>query len=706
MNGKKSEKLIGILKIKLHLFLLLIFTLTNVSLAGNSKAAADGSFIQPNLCVSWSDTRWQQEFTAMKNAGMHYLIIQYVTQSSPDKVTTTFYPSKLPNTQIAKGNSDMVDACLRNAQSSGIKVFIGIGSSDKWWNLSSQDSVWLYNQMYFDNKVCDELWSLYKNKYPDAFYGWYWAYEVDNVRFTTQAMQQVLIKAMNIQLDHLTSTKEKLPFMWSPFMNSRLGGPQAYQSMWQNVFAGLHLSAGDIFCPQDCIGSGYLNLSNLASWYSALRQAVNTKPGLVMWSDVETFEVYQNKYVSATMDRFISQLKTEQPFVDNFTTFAYCHYYSPNNTSPGFQTTYIGYLNVGSLENLPPTTPPNFTVSLQSNEATLNWNESNDNVGVCGYYIYRNGIQIGKKQVPRLDGDNNFSSLTSYTDKGLSPNTTYTYQVRAYDFANNVSDPTAPINITTVNVNIISRGCKYTVSIPADANYPDQKSLKLTDGSFASKAYYADAAWVGFSDPSGNNIDVVIDLGKILPVQFFTAEFLLDPQPAVLLPKGVKVLVSTDDKIFIDAGNLSPNITNDTVAAICKYYYSSSVSMSARFIKFSTTPSGYWTFCDELEVGNINTTSVNVQNELPQNFSLSQNYPNPFNPTTIIRYQISASCYVTLKIYDVLGREVETLVNEFKQAGNYYSQFSIRNLQLTSGVYFYTLRTNNYVQTKKMILLR
>lgn len=98
---------------------------------------------------------------------------------------------------------------------------------------------------------------------------------------------------------------------------------------------------------------------------------------------------------------------------------------------------------------------------------------------------------------------------------------------------------------------------------------------------------------------------------------------------------------------------------------------------------------------------------------IPSEYTLRQNYPNPFNPSTIISYQLPAACYVTLKVFDVLGKEVATLVNEFQQAGNYNSQFSISNLsagrqgsQLSSGVYFYTLKAGKYVSTKKMILMK
>lgn len=87
-----------------------------------------------------------------------------------------------------------------------------------------------------------------------------------------------------------------------------------------------------------------------------------------------------------------------------------------------------------------------------------------------------------------------------------------------------------------------------------------------------------------------------------------------------------------------------------------------------------------------------------------KNFKLSQNYPNPFNPSTTIAYQIPGTEFITLKVYDILGREVATLVNEEKPAGSYETQFE--GSGLTSGIYFYQLNTGNYAETKKMFLLK
>jgi len=98
------------------------------------------------------------------------------------------------------------------------------------------------------------------------------------------------------------------------------------------------------------------------------------------------------------------------------------------------------------------------------------------------------------------------------------------------------------------------------------------------------------------------------------------------------------------------------------------------------------------------------TGIVQNLNALPFKFELIQNYPNPFNPYTNIRYQISDKSYVSLKVYDILGREVVILVNEQKPAGNYEVMFDGHNL--TSGVYFYKLQSGSFIQTKKLMLIK
>jgi hypothetical protein len=93
-----------------------------------------------------------------------------------------------------------------------------------------------------------------------------------------------------------------------------------------------------------------------------------------------------------------------------------------------------------------------------------------------------------------------------------------------------------------------------------------------------------------------------------------------------------------------------------------------------------------------------------ISNKIPDSYRLEQNFPNPFNPRTIIRFQIKDSRFVSLKVYDILGREIETLVNEIQKPGEYEVSFDAG--KLSSGIYFYRLIAGEYSETKRMILLK
>jgi len=131
---------------------------------------------------------------------------------------------------------------------------------------------------------------------------------------------------------------------------------------------------------------------------------------------------------------------------------------------------------------------------------------------------------------------------------------------------------------------------------------------------------------------------------------------------------------------------------------------------------------GYWKFdegtgsttSDETSNGNDGTisgaiwapgiTPVEEDVKFADSYSLSQNYPNPFNPRTTIRFQLPISGQVSLRVYDILGNEVATLVNEEKNAGNYQVDFYSEGL--SSGIYFYKLQADGFVETKKLILIK
>lgn len=109
---------------------------------------------------------------------------------------------------------------------------------------------------------------------------------------------------------------------------------------------------------------------------------------------------------------------------------------------------------------------------------------------------------------------------------------------------------------------------------------------------------------------------------------------------------------------------------------------------------------GEYIFADDNSI----ITSIESNKSIPKDFLLSQNYPNPFNPGTIISYHLPTLSNVSLKVFDVLGREVVTLVNKEQPAGNYKVTFNASHL--SSGIYFYVMRAGDFIQTKKLVLLK
>ena len=128
------------------------------------------------------------------------------------------------------------------------------------------------------------------------------------------------------------------------------------------------------------------------------------------------------------------------------------------------------------------------------------------------------------------------------------------------------------------------------------------------------------------------------------------------------------------------------------------YYSPSTGIVTAYACKGSTTTGTVYKYTETV------TGIIGSNNEIPSEFALKQNYPNPFNPTTTIEYSISNTAFVTLKVYDILGKEVTSLVSEQKAAGNYNVTFDASNY--TTGIYYYTLTANNFRETKKMMLTK
>ncbi|MBK7227627.1 MAG: T9SS type A sorting domain-containing protein [Ignavibacteriales bacterium] len=144
------------------------------------------------------------------------------------------------------------------------------------------------------------------------------------------------------------------------------------------------------------------------------------------------------------------------------------------------------------------------------------------------------------------------------------------------------------------------------------------------------------------------------------------------------------------------------NTTNDE--------YGPRVTLDGQYLFFTRENRGntmdiYWVSASIIDsLRHVVTEIEDIKNQIPESIRIYQNYPNPFNPSTKISWQSSVSGWQSLKVYDVLGKEVTTLVDEFKPSGNYEIEFDAS--KISSGVYFYVLKINTFCDQKKMIVMK
>ncbi|MDD8018978.1 MAG: T9SS type A sorting domain-containing protein, partial [Bacteroidota bacterium] len=165
-------------------------------------------------------------------------------------------------------------------------------------------------------------------------------------------------------------------------------------------------------------------------------------------------------------------------------------------------------------------------------------------------------------------------------------------------------------------------------------------------------------------------------------------------------------LTNTGNVLFTNLVNGKPyfasDVYNDTTYQIA--FYGGTANLSLTIPAYGSAVLIVSDSAKKLVVPTLLGVNANNEKTLPERFSLSQNYPNPFNPSTTINYQLPVNSNVSLKVYDILGKEVITLVHQEQRAGTYSVKFA--GEKLSTGIYFYRLQAGSFVQIKKMLLMK
>ncbi|MBK7104558.1 MAG: T9SS type A sorting domain-containing protein [Ignavibacteriae bacterium] len=207
----------------------------------------------------------------------------------------------------------------------------------------------------------------------------------------------------------------------------------------------------------------------------------------------------------------------------------------------------------------------------------------------------------------------------------------------------------------------------------------------------------------------------LLNLTKESSLEFADCAYFINREKTNLSTNGIKLtleLVKNNGEVISQIKDISYNKKDTTDIKTYFKIDCSKLQSGQYFIRVSGNINEQVKYdisdCLDIEYESVNKNNfenveLNIE-ELPKQYSLSQNYPNPFNPLTTINYQLPKDGHVTLKIYDMLGKEVITLVNEFKTSGKYNIKFDGSNL--SSGVYFYKIEAGNFSDTKKLILMK
>lgn len=346
-------------------------------------SALDGSFIQPWLYANWDEERWISEMEILRETGIDTLIMGDVANQSADDSWTVFYPSQLDFLQGGFAYN-AIDSLMHYCDLYDIHVYLGMGLDCNWNSDLTTAEGLSANRDYMNkcNQITSELYALYKEKYPETYYGFYFVTELYNTYYMetdygTQLYTDGLAEMFGTVIENCNRLDPTMPLLFSPYVNIFGYGFASinldrFTEFWAQALTKIPFRDGDMLCPQDSCGGGGNDISHLGAWTAAYRNAVdraNAARGtkLLLGTNAELFvspdatrmsNPHGVSYVGTkTVDDFAKRLELARPYVDSLFCFAYSHHYSPNNEAPGFHRAFVQYLKDGTIETNPPTPP-------------------------------------------------------------------------------------------------------------------------------------------------------------------------------------------------------------------------------------------------------------------------------------------------------------------------------------------------------------
>lgn len=560
-----------------------------------------GSFMQPGTFAKYTLKRMKEHLTYMREVGIDIIILQWSFENVGDKVSNVYYADSFDSADkhgtYNNSGKNLVETLLQAAEELDMKVFLGINNNDEWWQKAVNDKAWLTSQIEVGMEGAKQIYDAYKNKYPNALHGWYFVFEYYNFKANTTQVDNAAY-LLNGFLDGLKELDDSMPLMLSPFVSSGNSTAAEAGDMWEKIFAKANFREGDIFCCQDSVGAGHISIDQLDDYYRELKKAVDKEKGLHFWANNEDFT--QSNWSTAPLNRFVRQMEIASKYVEEHVTFAYSHYQNPDLGKAGYHAAYKEYFETGKIPETT-LTAPTMDYTSEGGGMTVEFNGTIENPQnqACRVYIKKNGELLNSIDIT---AKHNLKKITfDFSDTNLEGSGVAKYEFYVEDYFGNFSDSTVvELTFKGKNGSNIAEGKTYTLTKAPEGGYPDETEKGLTDGEKGG-ASYSEKAWVGFLGKP----EIIIDLGeKKDGIYAFKVNTLGGGAAGVFAPNSFEVFVSDDGTTYTKAAarQFEQDLNIGAGTIVERTIFTSTESVSGRYVKIVVGTNQSWIFIDEVEV--------------------------------------------------------------------------------------------------------
>jgi len=309
------------------------------------------AFVNSWMLARYTPEQWERHFDYLEQAGIKGIITITSARIHEGHMDVCFYDTDYQDKDDTNVFPGLLENILEQSQRRGFKVFAGLNHTGVSFDKTLESPEIRKAAAENGEFVANEIYTKYKSKYPDALYGWYLPTELCSKYYMRSPDE--CADFCNGYLDRLNTVSPGMPMLLSPYNAWFFGEPEALEEPLKKSFALTHFRPGDVFCPQDCLGTEIVHWDDSPKFFAVMKRAVDTVDGLRLWSNCENFKADVPKEqlgsIPCKVSRFVEQMKLISDYVSCYATFVYSNFAPDTSGNPYFQKLYCDYVKTGKV---------------------------------------------------------------------------------------------------------------------------------------------------------------------------------------------------------------------------------------------------------------------------------------------------------------------------------------------------------------------